>query len=140
MSIDFSSEHGQRALEELRTEHVAWLTTVGGTSHTPQPNLVWFLYQDNDVIVYTKPDAIRLTNIAKNNRVSLNFDSKEHGELMTVFTGTAVIDPAVPAIIDNVPYLEKYDAGITQIGHTRETVSETYNVPIRISLDKLRGW
>lgn len=127
-------------MQELETEHVVWMTTIGGTSDTPQPNLVWYLYQDGDVIVYTQPNALRLKNIAQNPRISLNFDSKEDGEQMTVLTGTAAIDDTTPAIIDNPAYLEKYDEGITFIGHTRESMSTTYNVPIRIRLDKLRGW
>lgn len=140
MGIDFTSDHGQRVLQELDQEHVVWLTTIGGSSNTPQPNLVWHLYQDGDVIVYTKPDAVRLTNIAKNPRVSLNFDSKENGEQMTVLTGTAMVDPAIPAIINNPAYLEKYDEGITFIGLTHESMSETYSVPIRIRLEHMRGW
>lgn len=140
MGIDFTSEHGQRALQELEQEHVVWMTTVGGSSNTPQPNLVWYLYQDDDVIVYTQPNAMRLKNIAQNPRVSLNFDSKEDGEQMTVLTGTAVIDAATPVIINNPAYLEKYEEGIAFIGHTHESMSATYSVPIRIRLEKLRGW
>jgi PPOX class probable F420-dependent enzyme len=140
LSIDFTTGHGPRALDQLNDEHVIWMTTVGSLSATPQPNLVWFLYQDGDVIVYTKPDAARLTNIARNPRVSLHFNSPEDGEQMTIFTGTAVIDPAIKAVINNTEYLEKYERWLEYIKTTPQAMSEEYNVPIRISLDKLRGW
>ena len=140
MSIDFKSEFGRKALEQLQNEHAMWLTTVGAKSGTPQPNVIWFLYQDGDVIIYTKPGYQRLENIAKNPKVSLNFNHMEDGESMTIFTGTAVIDPATKSVIDNPEYVEKYERGMDQIGTTPEAMSDDYSVPIRITLEKLRGW
>lgn len=140
MSIDFTTDHGQHALHALKQEHVVWLTTVGNQSGTPQPNVVWFLYQDGDVVVYNKPDSLRLKNIANNDRISLNFDSINEGEKMIIFSGTAAIDPDTPAVIDNPAYLEKYSDGIRSIGSAPQKMSDEYNVAIRISLDSLRGW
>lgn len=140
MGIDFTSEFGQKALAQLQNEHVVWLTTIGASSNTPQPNVVWFLYQDDDVIVYTKPGYQRLTNIATNPRVSLNFNTPEDGEAMTVLTGTALIDPATKSVINNTEYVEKYERWLEHIGNTPQAMSDEYNVPIRIKLDKLRGW
>lgn len=140
MSIDFTSEFGQKALRQLQDEHIIWMTTVGAESGTPQPNVVWFLYQDDDVIVYTRPNAARLTNIMQNTRVSLNFNSPEDGEQMTILTGDAVIDPAIKAVIHNPEYLEKYERWMEYINTTPQAYSEELNVPIRIKLDKLRGW
>lgn len=140
MGIDFSSDHGQRALRQLQNEQVVWMTTVGSSSQTPQPNLVWFQYLDGDVILYTKPDAARLRNIEVNPHVSLNFDSGENGEQMTIFTGTAVVDPSVPAVVLNPEYIEKYALGLEFIGQTAQSMSDEYSVAIRITLEKLRGW
>ena len=140
MSIDFKSDFGKKALEQLQNEHAVWLTTVGAKSGTPQPNVIWFLYQDGDVIIYTKPGYQRLENIAKNPKVSLNFDSTEDGESMTIFTGTAVIDPATKSIIDNPEYIQKYEHGMDHIGTTPQAMSDDFSVPIRTTLEKLRGW
>lgn len=140
MGIDFKSEFGKKALKQLHNEHVVWLTTVGAKTDTPQPNVIWFLYQDGDVIVYTKPGYQRLENIAKNPRVSLNFNSAEDGEAMTIFTGTAVIDPATKSVIHNPEYVEKYEHWMDHIGTTPQAMSDEYTVPIRITLEKLRGW
>lgn len=140
MSIDFSSEFGQKALKQLQDEHVVWLTTVGASSNTPQPNVIWFLYQDGDVIIYTQPGYQRLTNIAKNPRVSLNFNSPEDGEAMTIFTGTAEIDESIKPVIENPEYVEKYARWMEHIDTTPEKMSAEYTVGIRIRLDKLRGW
>lgn len=140
MSIDFKSDFGKRALEQLQREHFVWLTTVGAKSGTPQPNVIWFLYQDGDIIIYTKPAYQRLENIAKNSNVSLNFNAGDDGESMTIFTGTAVIDPATKSIINNPEYVDKYEKWMDHIGTTPQAMSDEYTVPIRITLEKLRGW
>lgn len=140
MSIDFSGPFGQKALVQLRDEHAIWLTTVGATSNTPQPNVIWFLYEDGDVVIYTQPGYQRLKNIAKNPRVSLNFNSQEDGEAMTIFTGTAVVDESIPPVVDNPAYVEKYARWMEHIDTTPEKMSDEYTVAIRIRLDKLRGW
>lgn len=140
MGIDFSSEFGQKALKQLQDEHVVWLTTVGASSNTPQPNVIWFLYQDGDVIMYTQPGYQRLKNIARNPRVSLNFNSPEDGEAMTIFTGTAEIDNNIKPVAQNPEYVEKYARWMELIDTTPEKMSAEYTVAIRIRLDKLRGW
>lgn len=140
MSIDFKSEFGKKALEQLQSDHFVWLTTVGAKTGTPQPNVIWFLYQDGDVVIYTKPGYHRLENIAKNPNVSLNFNAGDDGESMTIFTGTAVIDPATKSVIHNPEYVEKYEQGMDHIGTTPQAMSDEYTVPIRITLEKLRGW
>ena len=140
MSIDFSSEFGQKALKQLQDKHVVWLTTVGASSNTPQPNVIWFLYQDGDVIIYTQPGYQRLKNIAQNPRVSLNFNSPEDGEAMTIFTGTAEVDESIKPVAENPEYVEKYARWMEPIDTTPEKMSAEYTVAIRIRLDKLRGW
>ncbi len=140
MSIDFKSDFGQKALAQLQDEHVVWLTTVGAKTDTPQPNVIWFLYQEDDVVIYTKPGAQRLENIAKNPKVSLNFNSPEDGEAMTVFTGTAIVDPAIKSVIHNQAYVEKYERWMENIGMTPQQMNDEFSVPIRITLEKLRGW
>lgn len=139
MNIDFHSALGRTALEQLQNEQVLWMTTVSA-SGTPQPNLVWFLYDHGDVVIYTRPDAIRLKNIARNSQVSLNFNSDDVGGAMTVLTGIAVVEPSIPRVVDNPAYLQKYADAITGIGHTPQSMSDTYSVPIRIDLRKLRGF
>lgn len=139
MSIDFSTPFGQKVQQQLEQEQVIWLTTTSA-SGTPQPNLVWFLYQDGDVVVYTKPDALRLKNITNSPHVSLNFNSDAGGHEMTVLTGTAMVEPSVPNVAANDAYVQKYAEGIAAIGHTPQSMSDEYSVPIRITLRKARGW
>ena len=139
MGIDFSTDHGQRALQQLENEEIIWLTTVA-KSGTPQPNPVWFQYVDGDIFVYTQESAVRLKNFVENDRVSLNFNTSPDGEQVTVLTGRISIDTQFPKVIDNPAYLEKYAAGIKAIGSAPEKMSAEYPVVMRITPEKLRGW
>lgn len=139
MAIDFSTEHGQRVLQQLETEQVIWLTTVAH-SGTPQPNPVWFQYVDGDIFIYTPANAKRLKNIVENNRVSLNFNTAVDGEDVTVLTGRISWDDDFPKLIDNPAYIEKYREGLKAINTTAEKMSVEYPVVLRVHPEKLRGW
>ncbi|MCA9833404.1 MAG: TIGR03667 family PPOX class F420-dependent oxidoreductase [Thermomicrobiales bacterium] len=139
MAIDFSTDHGQRVLQQLENEQVIWLTTVA-RSGTPQPNPVWFQYVDGDIFIYTPADAKRLKNIVENNRVSLNFNTAPDGEDVTVITGRIHWDDAFPKVIDNPAYLEKYAEGIKALGWSNEKMSADFPVVLRVHPENLRGW
>lgn len=139
MSIDFSSEHGQRVLKQLEDEIVIWLTTVA-KSGTPQPNPVWFQYADGAIYVYTQETAKRLKNWVENDRVSLNFNTAADGEDVSVITGRISVDDSFPKIIDNPAYIEKYAEAMKLIDTSPEKMSVEYPVVMKVTPEKLRGW
>lgn len=139
MRIDFTSDHGIRVLNELATQPVIWLTTLG-SGNRPQPNLVWFVYNNGDLIVYSQPDAKRLEHMKQNPRVSLNFNSDPEGHQQSVLLGNIAEDSTLPAVIDNPDYLEKYEDRITTMGGTAKSFSEDYSVRLRIELIAMRGF
>lgn len=59
---DPESPVGKRVAERLDGEQVIWLTTVGA-DRTPQPNPVWFIKEDEGLLVYNRADAHRLKHI-----------------------------------------------------------------------------
>jgi PPOX class probable F420-dependent enzyme len=139
MAIDFSTGIGPTILRHLEDAQVVWLTTVG-TSGTPQPNVVWFHWDGESVIVFSQPSAKRLRNIDHNGRVALNFNTDADGSFMYVMTGDAMIDHSGPRA-DQVPgYVAKYGAGIDSLGMTPATFAADYSVLIRIVPDHLRGF
>ena len=89
---DADSDFGRRVRDRLRDEQVIWLTTTQADG-TPQPNPVWFVWEDPDsLIVYNRPDAKRLLHVQTRPRVSLHFNSDETGDDIAVFVGSAVRD------------------------------------------------
>lgn len=111
-----------------------------GKNGNPQPNLVWFIYEDNDIVIYTQPGTARLVHIQRNPHVSLNFNSDPEGHQQTVLLGTVSVDPSIQPVADNPAYINKYADGIASLGGSVETFSEQYSVPLRVNLTSLRGF
>src|SRR5919206_3157126 len=114
MQIDTSSAFGRRVVERLQNEQVIWLTTVSADG-TPQPSPVWFLWDGQQVLMYSMPNTPKLRHIQANPRVALNFDSDQGGDVV-ILTGQAQIAESESAANETAAYLEKYRQGIGEIG------------------------
>lgn len=139
MTLDFTTDHGKMALEQLENDIVIWFTTVTPQG-TPQPNPVWFAWDEDSVITWVQPHSARIRNLASNPRVSLHFAGDPDAHHVTVLTGTAEIDEQIGSALNNTRYMEKYADRWQHIGMTPESAAEEYSVPIRIRLEKLRGF
>lgn len=138
--IDASTEFGQRVLQRLKNEQIIWLTTQGRDG-APQPSPVWFLHSgDEEVLIYSKPDAPKMRNIAARPLVALSFNSTANGGDVVVFNGEAAHDPDAPSVGDNAGYVEKYRQGITGLDLTPAQFGAEYSAPVRVRLKKLRGF
>src|SRR5262249_17503323 len=85
---DPSTPYGERVRRHLREEIVVWLTTTAADG-TPQPNPVWFLWDDESVLVYNRADAHRLVHVRTRSGVALHFDGNGTGGDIVVLTGRA---------------------------------------------------
>lgn len=141
MSVIPDSQFGQRVRSRLREDKVVWLTTTGSDG-TPQPNPVWFLWEDADdaVLVYSANDANRLEHIAVRPRVSLNFNSDPGGNDVVVLLGVAEQAVDVPGPDHHEPYLAKYATDVERIGMDPTGFAQKYSVPLRIRVRKVRGF
>ncbi len=137
--LDFTTPHGQRAAERLRTEEVIWLTTVGSDG-TPQPSPVWFLWEDDTMLIFSKPKAPKIANIQRQPRVALHFNNDAEGGDIVVLTGQAEVAAENAALVVPERYLTKYADGIKDIGLTQGTMTAEYSAVIRITPTKLRGF
>lgn len=139
--IDFTSKLGRKAKRHLKQEYFIWLTTVDSNG-SPQPRPVWFIWQDDSILVYSQPSAFKLRHIINNPHVSLHFNTPDAKgeEDVIVLGGVARIDPnAKPA--NKLPaYLRKYRAGIKGLKSEPEPFAKEYSTAIRITLTSLRGW
>jgi PPOX class probable F420-dependent enzyme len=137
MQIDTSSTFGRRVMERLQSEQVIWLTTVSADG-TPQPSPVWFLWDGQQILMYSMAKAPKLRHIQANPNVALNFDSDEGGDVV-ILTGQARIPESEPAANQTPAYLEKYREAIGEIGMNPESFAQAYSVPVRITPTRLRG-
>src|SRR5918911_4626179 len=118
MQIDTSSSFGRRVLERLENEQVVWLTTVAADG-TPQPSPVWFLWDGQQVLMYSMPNRPKLRHIQANPKVALNFDSDE-GDDVVILTGQARLAESQSAASATPAYLTKYRQAISEIGMNPE--------------------
>lgn len=138
--IDTSTEFGARVERRLRSERIAWMTTVT-PDNAPLPRPVWFLWTpDNasEVLIYSR-ESPRIHNITANPTATLNLDSDGAGGDIVILRGEARIDPEHPAADQVSAYVEKYADDITRLGLTPAGFAARYKVPVRIELNKLAG-
>ena len=138
--IDTSTQFGADAQTRVSEQTLAWLTTVSSDG-TPQPNPVWFIWDEGSFLIFSKPKQAKLANIARTGRASLNLEATADEEQITIFTGHAeIVDRAtIPQeIFDR--YAEKYAEGMVNIKLPRAEYEAAYIEVIRFTPEKLRGW
>lgn len=138
MLFDPSTEFGARVERHLKQDIIAWLTTVRPNG-TPEPSPVWFLWDGESCVVYSRPNTQKLRDLATNPRVAVNFDGDGKGGDIVIFTGEAHVDPTIPPSNALTAYQEKYRSNIERIGSNPDHFAAGYSVPLRIVLSKLRG-
>jgi PPOX class probable F420-dependent enzyme len=139
MLLDTSSEFGARVERKLHEELVIWFTAVDEEG-TPQPNPVWFVWQDGSFLTYCQPGSRRLNHIDANPRVALHLNTDRDGSEVVVFTGLAHVDTSAPPAHQVREYMEKYRQAIAEIKMTPEEFSASYSVAIRVTPKHLRGY
>ena len=138
--IDTSTEFGAKTARRVEEDKLAWLTTIDSKG-TPQPNPVWFLWDDGSFVIFSKANQAKLKNIARSGRVSFNFEATADEEQITIFTGHAeqVDRASIPQeIFDR--YAEKYEQGMINIKLPRPQYEAAYTEVIRFTPEKVRGW
>jgi PPOX class probable F420-dependent enzyme len=138
VEIDTSTEFGARVARHLQDDTVVWLTTISG-NQTPQPSPVWFLWDGDTALIYSQPDTPKLRNIARDQRVSLNFNCNATGGDVVILTGDAWVDPEAPPANTLPAYVEKYAAGLEDISMTADEFTTAYSVAVRVKPTSLRG-
>jgi len=137
MVLDRTSEFGSRADNLLRCNTIIWFTTVtpGGV---PQPNPVWYYWNGQDIIIYSKPESRRIKNITHNPHVSLHLEGAGvMGDNVIVIIGLAEIKNEYKKI--NEGYRKKYSSYLQGIGTTWKDLKRSYSVEIKVVPTKIRG-
>jgi PPOX class probable F420-dependent enzyme len=129
--FDPATPGGAHARARLVDDRIGWLTTVTASGQ-PQTAPIWFLWVDDEIIIYSDRRARRNLNLLTNPRVSFHLaDDGVGGDIVTV-EGEARIDPGYAPIPGNPAYLARYREWIDASLGGPEKMAETYSVPIRI--------
>ena len=139
--LDLDSDFGRVVKKHLNEEYFIWMTTVDSNG-TPQPRPVWFIWDNDSFLIFSKPDVYKVRHLEHNPRVALNFNTNDQAgeEHVIVFTGEASFaNDVVPA--HKVPaYFNKYQLGFDDLKMTPEDFSNEYSSAIRIKPTQVRGW
>jgi PPOX class probable F420-dependent enzyme len=136
--VDTTTPFGERAERRLRTDIIGWLTTVRADG-TPVPIPVWFFWDGEELLLYSRPGQAKLAHLTARPRVSLHLDSdRKNGDIVTVL-GDARLSPSDPPADQLPAYVAKYASSMALIGMTPEAFAAEYSVPFRIRVDALRG-
>lgn len=138
IEIDTNSAFGARAERRLREDAIIWLTTVSASGQ-PHPRPVWFWWDGERILIFSKPHTYKVDHIRSNPRVALNLDGDGRGGDIIVLLGEARIAGQDPDQEKIAAYLRKYEQGLRRIGMTAEQFRESYSVPIWIAPRRLRG-
>lgn len=136
---DLNTAFGRRVAERLRDETIIWITTVGADG-TPYPTPVWYVWDGESFLIYTLHNAARLKHIQRNPRVALNFDTRDDGDDVVIFTGEARLAPEELPPDKHPAYMAKYAEAMARVSKSTERFASIYSVPVRVTPTKLRGF
>jgi PPOX class probable F420-dependent enzyme len=131
MVFDTGSELDLHARDRLARDTAAWLTTVTPEGQ-PQTFPIWFLWEDEELLIYSDRRARRNGNLRANPKVSLVLQGNLEGNDVVIIEGEARIDDGAPLLPDNIAYVAKYRERIIDQFNSPEEMALIYNVPIRI--------
>lgn len=123
----------------LRTEEVLWLSVV---RENGLPHLVpiWFSWDGQDILLVSKPDAVKIDAIRAEPHVMLALGDAEEDFDVALIEGVAELpDVPVSTFLPEHHWI-KYAADLASIGLTRETYLATYTQPVRIRPTRFLGW
>ncbi len=123
----------------LHSNLMAWLTTVRPNGQ-PETVPVWFYVRDDEtVLLYSRPGAVKLRNIAVNPRVTLVLDVTDIGRDVIRVEGIAQVVSGHAAATTVPGYLTKYLERMSALFGSPEAFAADFSIAIVIVPAKLRA-
>ena len=137
--LDLTTEWGQHAEQRLRSNIIAWLTTVGSDGR-PYTSPVWFLWDGQTILIFSQPNRQKIRNLRKNARVTLALDDTQEGDDVVIVEGTAelVDDPGLSAVLP--AFADKYRERLKGMDWTPEDMAADYSQAILVTPTKFKSW
>jgi len=127
----------ERVEGRLRSNLIAWLTTVRPDGQ-PVTVPVWFLLREDDtILLYSKPGSPKLRHFAQNPKVSVALDVCDIGRNIVRLEGVARVADEPPAADENPAYLAKYTERIGAMFGTPEQFAAQFSTAVVITPTKV---
>jgi len=134
-----SSLAATRVRRFLEEEPVVWLSTVrpNGAPHIVP---IWFWFDGDAVLVFSKPEAQKVRNMRAHPAVMLGVGDPDDDFDVGLLEGRAEILDRPTADVLPPAHVEKYDSRMREIGLTASAYAATYSQVIRIVPHRYLGW
>lgn len=128
------SEHVR---ERLKGDPIVWFTTVRADGR-PHSVPVWFLWEDESILIFSKPNNQKIRNLRQNPNVILALDNTQGGGDVVIFEGKAQLlsEESKQLEAPLVPYLEKYGARLQRMNWDTDAMLQEYSQPIRVTITR----
>jgi PPOX class probable F420-dependent enzyme len=127
----------ERVEGRLRSNLIAWLTTVRPDGQ-PVTVPVWFLLRDDEtILLYSGPQKEKLRNIAANPKVSFALDVTDIGRNIVRLEGTAGRAHDQPPPSEHPGYLAKYTERMAAMFGTPEQFARLFSAAVIITPARL---
>lgn len=130
--LDLSKKEDAHVDQRLREDVVVWLTTVRPDGR-PHAVAVWFLWDGESILIFSKPKQQKLVNIQHNPNVLLILDNSRNGSDPITIEGKATLLSEHSADTTLAAYVAKYGERIKGIGYTPEQMAAAYSQGIRVT-------
>lgn len=129
--LDLTNKRDAHIAQRLRDDIIVWLNTVRPDGR-PHAVAVWFLWDGENILIFSKPRQQKLSNIQHNPNVLLAIDDTHNGSDPITIEGHATLltDKEVDTTME--AYVAKYGERIKGIGYTPEQMAAAYSQAIRI--------
>lgn len=123
----------------LSSEPIVWLSTVrpNGAPHVVP---IWFWWDGDALLVFSKPDAQKVRNLRERPDVMLALGDAEDDFDIGMIEGRAEILDAPTSAVLPPAHLDKYRERMAAVGLSPETYIATYSQVIRIVPTRYLGW
>lgn len=130
--LDLSKENDAHIDKRLRENIIVWLNSVRPDGR-PHAVAVWYIWDGESVLIFSKPNNQKLRNIQQNPNVLLAIDDTHQGADPIAIEGTATLIQAGEVDVTLDAYVKKYGEHIKRIGYTPEQMAAEYSEGIRIT-------
>lgn len=123
--------------QRLQSDIIAWFITVRPDGR-PHSVPVWFLWDGEDILVFSKPNNQKLRNLQNNPNVVLSLDNTNGGgDIVTIDGKAELLDGQQTDLNTTLPaYSAKYGDRIKSFGWTPESMAAEYSQGIRVTLTR----
>jgi PPOX class probable F420-dependent enzyme len=136
MFLDLNNPEQAHIDQRLRSDIIVWLNSVRPNG-SPHSVAVWFGWDGESVLIFSKPNNQKLRNIARNPNVILALDDTKDGEDVIAIEGTAELLPQKTLELMDQSYIDKYASRMKNIGWAvAESMAAEYSEVIRITPKK----